>query len=334
MAYQLYGVNGFVPEGQLVTFEKRLLHRFRAETVYNRFGLKRSIPKHGGKSISFRRLEPWLGASAAAAYNSGGAYAAGPTALTEGTPGAAVDATWVEVLASISQFGSYIQITDLNQMQAIDEIMPEIVDNFAEQMKEALDLVTRDVLVAGTTVQFASTGASRGNTGSGMNLSLAELREAKRTLMRNNTKPIRGEGNKYVCITHPDALFDLEGDSNITNIWQYAGERGTGNQLFDTAFRDLPFGIRLYVTSLCRIFASLGLSGADIYGTLVMGEEFYGTVDLDSMPARILTQKPGGVTDPLEQVATAGWKAAHVAVRLRELSAVRIEHASSNKTAA
>lgn len=42
-------------------------------------------------------MEAVLGASYAAAYNSGGAYASGPLVLTEGTPGAAMDATWVRM---------------------------------------------------------------------------------------------------------------------------------------------------------------------------------------------------------------------------------------------
>lgn len=336
MPYQLWGVNGLLVEGQLTTFEKRLLSRFRAETIYNRFGLQRGIPARGGKSISFRRLDPLYGGASGAGWASIH-VASGPAALTEGTPGAALDATWVEVLATVSQYGAYIQITDLAEKQSIDEVIPEVTENFSEQMTEALDLRTRDILVAGTVVQYAADAGSRGQVGSGDNLSLAELREAKRTLMRVNTKPLRGEGGKYVAITHPDALYDLEGDSNITNIWQYAGERGQGsNQLFDVAFRDLPFGIRLYVTSLCRVFASLGLSGADVYGTLLIGEEFYGTIKLDALPARIIRKPLGssGVYDPLDQVGTVGWKAAHAAVILRQDSAVRIEHASSSKTAA
>ena len=72
------------------------------------------------------------------------------------------------------------------------------------------------------------------------------------------------------------------------------------------AFRDLPFGVRVYTTSLCRIFASLGLSGADVYANLLFGEEWYGTVKLDAMPARVIVHERGtsGVYDPLDQVMT------------------------------
>lgn len=121
----------------------------------------------------------------------------------------------------MSQYGQYLQLTDMAEAQSIDVLLPEYTENFAEAMTEGLDLVTRDILVAGTNLQYASTAGSRGGVGSGMNLNLAELRKGKRILMRANARPVRSEG-KFVCATHPDSLYDLEGDSNITNIWQYA----------------------------------------------------------------------------------------------------------------
>ncbi len=333
MAYQQWSLNGLTVEGQLTSFDKRLLSRFRGNIILAGKGLQRGIPTHGGKSISFRRMDAQLGASYAAAYNSGGAYASGPPILTEGTPGAAVDATWVQVLASVAQYGAYIQYTDLAEFQSIDQIVPETVENFGEMMAEALELVTRDILSAGSTVQYASTATTRATIGSGMLLSMKELRLAKRILLRNNAKPIKSEGNKFVLYTHPDCLLDLEGDSTIQNIWQYAGERGANNQLFDVAFKDLPFGIRVYESSLCYIFASLGLSGADVYGNLLFGEEWYGTVDLDALPARVYTKDFGsaGAADPLNQLATVGWKAAWAAVILNQKLGIRIETESSNK---
>ncbi len=337
MAYQQLGVGGFTPELQLRAFEKRLLSRFRAGTVYNKWGVQKAVPRNGGKAIHFRRLEALLGASYAAAYNSGGAYASGPAVLTEGTSGAAIDATWTSVSATINQFGAYIQVTDVAENQSIDEVIPELTENFSEMMTEALDLFTRDILVAGTAVQYAATAASRGGLQSGQYLTLAELRKAKRTLTRLNAKPIRSESGKYVVVAHPDSLYDLEGDSNVVTAWQNAGVRGDANQIFDVAFSDLPFGFRLYVTSLARIFPSAGASvaggAADVYATLVLGEEAYGTVKLDALPARIIRKELGsaGANDPLDQVGTVGWKAAWAAVRLNESNLIRIEHVTSNK---
>jgi N4-gp56 family major capsid protein len=169
-----------------------------------------------------------------------------------------------------------------------------------------------------------------------MYLSLAELRRAKRTLKKSNAKPIRSAGGKYVVISNPDGGYDLEGDSNITTPWINAGARGGSNQVFDVTYQDLPNGFRYQETTLARVFASAGLSGADVITTLVLGEEAYGTIKLDAMPAEIIRKERGsaGTNDPLNQVASVGWKAAHTAVILNHANLVRIEHASSAKPAA
>ena len=346
MATQLWGAGGAAVEGQLTTFDKELLSRYRAKTIFGRFGMQKKIPARGGKSLSFRRQEAILGASYAVLYAStsrhlgfgGVGLASGPLALTEGSSGPQIDATWSEILATVSQYGQWHQITDVYEDQSVDDVVAEETRNFGEAMPEALDLVIRDIVVSGTNVQYASTATTRATVGSGMNLSLAELREAKRTLQRRNAKEIGGEGgNKFVVITTPDCNFDLEGDSNITNIWQYAGDRGmNSNQLFDTAFKDLPFGFRIFDTTLARVYPSLGLSGADVHATMVLAEQFYGTVEFASMPAKMIVHERGssGVSDPLDQLMTVGWKASMAAVILNQNNAVRIESNATSKQAA
>jgi hypothetical protein len=104
---QKLGIGGQTVELQLVTFNKRLLSRFRAETVYNRFGRQDGIPANGGRAISYRRMESIYSAG------NGGSAAAGsaPTALVEGTfvyATSLIDATWTQVVATVSQYGGRI----------------------------------------------------------------------------------------------------------------------------------------------------------------------------------------------------------------------------------
>lgn len=334
MAVELIGVAGATQELQLTQFDKMLLMRFRAKALYMKYGTQRGIPAHGGKSIQFRKFE-----NIYAAGNAGSAAnASAPTALTEGTFGAEIQATITSVAATVSQYGQYLKYSDVLDAQGLDNYVAEQTTNFSEAMTDALDLLTRDVVVGGTNVQFASTAGSRGQVGSGMYLSLAELRRSSRTLKNNNVPAI--EDGKYVVLTNPDSMYDLQGDTNITNFWQYAGERGLGgpggnggNQLFDLTFHDIPMGFRCYETTNTRKFFQGGLSQADVIATMVLGQQAYGVIKYDALPARIISHQPGtsGISDPLNQIGTLGWKASHAGIRLQEAAMVRIEHVASSK---
>jgi len=61
-----------------------------------------------------------------------------------------------------------------------------------------LDIIDREVLQSGSNVLYASTAGSRGQVGSGMLLTAAEIRRAVKTLKRNNIQPV--VDGKYICI--------------------------------------------------------------------------------------------------------------------------------------
>ena len=168
-----------------------------------------------------------------------------------------------------------------------------------------------------------------------MNLNLAELRESKRTLMNNNIKGVPSEDGLYVVITNPNTSFDLEADSNITNIFMHSQQAKHNEELFKPFFRDLPLGFRLFVTTNTRVFAAAGLSAMDVVNTTVLGNEAFAVVDLEAFPPQIIRKErgSGGATgDALNQVASVGWKASHTAVILDTPRQVRIEHATSAMT--
>ena len=74
-----------------------------------------------------------------------------------------------------------------------------------------------------------------------------------------------------------------------------------------------------------------GLAGRDVYATLVMGDNAYGTTELAGGGLQHIVKQLGsaGTADPLNQRATVGWKATKAATRLVEAFMVRIETASS-----
>ena len=74
-----------------------------------------------------------------------------------------------------------------------------------------------------------------------------------------------------------------------------------------------------------------GARGRDVYVTLVMGDNAYGTTQLSGEGLQHIVKQLGsaGTSDPLNQRATVGWKASKVTTRLVEAFMVRIETAST-----
>jgi len=74
-----------------------------------------------------------------------------------------------------------------------------------------------------------------------------------------------------------------------------------------------------------------GFEGCDVYATLIIGDNAYGTTEISGGGLSHIVKQLGsaGTADPLNQRASAGWKATKAAVRLVEPYMIRIETAST-----
>lgn len=74
-----------------------------------------------------------------------------------------------------------------------------------------------------------------------------------------------------------------------------------------------------------------GAKGRDVYSTLVIADNAYGTTELEGGGLQHIVKQlgSGGTSDPLNQRSTAGWKATKVAKRLVEEYMIRVESAST-----
>lgn len=315
MAYDLIGTAGLT-NGMKQYYSRKLLERALPNFVHLNWADNDGIPRNNGKSIEWRRYER---------------PTATTTALTEGTPGAQTNITISIVTATVSQYGQYDIISDVVNLQNYDPIIGQLTEVFGETMADSLDQIARNVITAGTTVQYASVATTRGGAsgvGSGMVLNFAEVREAVATLRNNNAMPV--EGDSFIGIIHPHTEYDFFADSDVIQSTQNAGERGDSNPLMTGSLRKF-YGVRWVVTSQARVQSSLGLSNVDVYQTLIMGRGFYGATKYDAMGNEIIVKPIGsaGTNDPLNQVGSVGWKANLAVARLNENFAVRIEHAAT-----
>jgi N4-gp56 family major capsid protein len=318
MATELLGVAGWTLENKTF-FEKQLLSRATRAPAYMGWGLQKTLPQRGSNNLEWRRLER---------------PTATTTALVEGTPPANTNTTWTNVVATVSQYGAYSTLSDVNLRQAIDNGMTEMVSMYGEHMRESIETVIRNVLVAGTNVQYAGGATSRGALTTGNVLSESEIRTALRNLKRRDARPVAKAGNKFVLITHPDAWYaDILGNTTIQNAMQYAAVRGDQNPFFSGETFDY-LGVKIVLTTNVSVVSGGGLSLANavhVFRSVMLGDEAYGEVKYSEDTMDIIVKPVGsaGAADPLNQYGTIGWKAAIGVAILNQNFIQRIEHATS-----
>lgn len=293
---------------QMKTFyDKVIIKNAVPNLVHDQFGQKKPIPKNSGKTIEFRRLNP---------------FAKATTPLTEGVTPDGKKLDWATVTATVSQYGDYVTTSDMLDMTAIDNNITEAGRVLGDQAGISLDGVVREILNAGTNVQYGDgSKTSRSAITDTDVMTVAAVKRAVTTLKRMNAKKINGD---YVAIIHPDVAYDLMNDSkweavatyNPKNL--YAGEIGR------------LYGVRFVETSEAKIFEKAGASSIDVYSTLFLGADAYGTTSIDGGGLEMIVKPKGsaGSADPLNQRSTVGWKATKTACILTQAFMVRVETAS------
>jgi len=288
-------------------YSKYLIDNAVPNLVHDQFGQKHPIPKAGGKTIEFRKYSPFPKAT---------------TPLTEGvTPdGRRLNVT--TLTATVAQYGDYVELSDVLMLTAIDNNMVEATELLGNQAGETLDSVTREVLSGGTNVQYAGGKTSRVDVTATDVITVEDIYRAVKTLKNANAKKI--EGN-YIGLICPDIDFTLMRDPEWIDASKYAGS----TQLFNGEIGKIG-SVRFVETTEAKVFTGAGAAGIDVYSTLILGANAYGTTEVEGGGLEHIVQQLGsaGAADPLKQRATVGWKAIKTAERLVEAFMVRIESAA------
>lgn len=206
------GTNDLSPEMKTY-YSKYLIENAWAELVHDQFAQKHPIPKNGGKIIEFRKYSPLAKAT---------------TPLTEGTTPSGQALNVSTITATVAQYGGYIELSDMLMMTAIDNNLLQATELLGHQAGETLDTITREVLAAGTSIQYADAQVAArylltGGDATPANnhyLTVNALRRAVATIKNNKAKKINGF---YVGIIHPYVAYDLMGDDDWVSAAQYSG---------------------------------------------------------------------------------------------------------------
>lgn len=290
-------------------YDRVLLDRTTPELIHTKFAQKRGIPKRGGKIIEFRRFA---------------SLASATTPLTEGVPPTLKDLTVTAITATVAQYGDAVGFTDLVSTTTIDPLLTETTEILGDQAAQTIDEVCRDVLVAGTSVRYASTAVSRVTVGTAMILTPAEIRKAVLDLKLNRARKINGF---YHALIHTRTAHDLMESAE----WIAAQNAHMTKRPFDGSLGEL-YGVKFWESDIAKTYVNGGVGAiTDVFSTLIFGANAWGIVDLAGHNLETFYKPLGsaGTADPVNQQQSMGWKVTFVAKILTDAFMIRVEHATS-----
>jgi N4-gp56 family major capsid protein len=240
---------------------------------------------------------------------------ANATVLGEGVPPTSQSMSISSDAFSALQYGQTLSITDLAQLDSPHDLISIASDRLARQAAETMDIVVRDVLAAGTNVRYApninaTTGVQTANTARGTITATARLtgEQVKKTVasLKAANVPTFADGT-YRCIIHPFQEYDLISDTSV-NGWLEANKYVDNTPLITGEIGKFA-GVRFVVSSNAKVFtgASGGANDANVYSAFFMGPDSYTVGDSQTLQA-YFTAPGGDHSDPLAQMAIAGWK--------------------------
>ena len=223
-------------------YDKKLLETAKTRLVHANFGQKRSIPRHGGKRVEFRK------------YN---LFTPDIDALTlvEGVTPDGQTLSQSNVEAEVSQYGAYVEVSDLLDLTAYDEVLADSAELLGEQLGTVIEWVTRDAMCATTNVQYANGRRARIDVRSADKLTVEEIRKAVRTLKKNKARMFTSAADgsvrrpHFVCICSPDATFDLQSDP----LWQDVSKYSNAEQIYSGEIGRL-FGVVFVESTEAKVY--------------------------------------------------------------------------------
>lgn len=223
-------------------YDRKLLDTAKTRLVHANFGQKRSLPRHSGKRVEFRRYELFTPDTQA-------------LTLQEGVTPTGQSLTQSKVEAEVSQYGAYVEVSDLLDLTGYDAVIADSAELLGEQLGTVMEWVTRDAMCATTSVQYAGGKSGRNALTGTDKLTVEEVRKAVRTLKKNKARPFYtgGDGGArkphFVCICSPDATYDLQSDA----LWQDVSKYSNAEQIYSGEIGRL-FGVVFVESTEAKVY--------------------------------------------------------------------------------
>jgi len=243
----------------------------------------------------------------------------------EPTPGNISDATKSITLA---EYGHAVKPTHKLKVTSFLGLDLIAVGEITANMEESVDIIARDVLVAGSNVLWAGDATSRITLEMGTTddiLAANNVRRARAFLAGKNAPPPPGS-NMYLSFIHPDVNYDLQAESG-QQAWSAPHVYADPGAIYTGEIGALS-GVRFVENANAKIWADQGSgspgSTLDVYATIFVGRQALG--EAVGTPQHVVIAGP---FDDLQRFVSIGWYALLGYGRIREDSLLRYESLSS-----
>ena len=330
---------------------KEFLMRALPLLTIEKFGKQVALPKNETKTVKMRRYFLTGGTGGYSGNTGGYNLPLATTPLTEGETPLGTKMAYKDVSVDIAQYGNWTGFSDffMDTHPDVPPVIREFSDILGEQAALTKEVLTYNVLKAGTNVAYAN-GSARNAVNTPITLTL--IRNAVRTLKNQNTGMITSvQGSSvnfntqpieaaYIALIHPNCESDVRNIDGFISVKHYAqgkafdGEIGSVENVrfvASTVFTAFPDAGGAKGTML----STTGTS-ADVYPVLILGKDAFSIVPMRAnsstkeVPASVAVVYPKATeTDPLGQRGVISWKMYHASVITNEYSMLRLEAAAT-----
>ncbi len=306
-----------------------MLEHARPIIVLSDYGQSKPLPKNKAEQVKFRRPVP---------------YAISTTQLVEGVTPTSHKTKYVDVPATMGQYGGLAEITDRVHDMSEDPVLRDMSQLSGEEAAETIEMVTWGVIKGGTNVIY---GASADTVRSDVNdpITLPIQRSATRFLKAQRARKVTSKMGStvqwgtepvdaaYLCFSHTDVESDIRDMTGFTPCEKYGSMKPLPYELGKVE------DVRHICSPLLEPFLGAGNGttngmvsndglNVDVYPMVIIGKDAYGVIPLRGAGAIHPTViNPGTVSaaDQLGQRGYVGWKAWFTAVVLNQAWMVRLE---------
>lgn len=238
-----------------------------------------------------------------------GHVAASTNQLTEGvTPSQATIKTNKYTITT-AQYGQYVALSDWLILTAIDPVLEDVSNELGYTAALSTDQIIRDNLIANATtnIQYVGSGNSADNDIAATEIFTAQDALKAVRIFRGNDAPAMDDG-LYTWIIHPFIGVDIMSDTSAGGFIEL--------NKYVSGLADKPLNGEIGKVYGARVVESSNISAAansgsvNVYRTFMLAKDAYAVTSFDKDHVDLIVKQAGsaGTADPLNQVATAGYK--------------------------